>query len=226
MCHCHQKTNFTTNRQVQSDYWRNTKAFGQRRVCGKYINPWASLFKSQFCWLEKHGSSSPSPKSTDFGAQQGAGMPDALNQWVCWELGLCIFIPSRVLGHSRGPEWGGEGSLGDWPGSPSCPTVPAFSGNTLCFSPQVAAESLPPSDWVQVPKSIGEQGKNVQAAGAAGPLEGLGPSPSWALASNSPRGWPRHTWAQGPERTNQGHEAGVRQSWGQNVGLWTPSLSS
>lgn len=72
--------------QQASAIWRNTKAFGQRRVCGKYINPWASLFKSQFSRLEKHGFSSPSTKSTDFGAQQGAGMPDALNQWVCWEL--------------------------------------------------------------------------------------------------------------------------------------------
>ena len=47
------------------------------------------------------------------------------------ELGLCIFVPSRILGPSRGPEWGGEGSLGDWPGSPYCPPVPALSGTQL-----------------------------------------------------------------------------------------------
>lgn len=61
---------------------------------------------------------------------------------------------------------------------PHCPCIQWHTADhPLCFSPQVAAESLPPSDRVQVPKSIGEQGKNVQVAGAAEPLKGLGPSP-------------------------------------------------
>ena len=55
VCHCHQKIkSFTTIRQVQFGYGKNTKASGQMRVCEKHTNPWANLFKSQFAWLEKH----------------------------------------------------------------------------------------------------------------------------------------------------------------------------
>ena len=52
-------------------------------------------------------------------------------------------------------------------------TVPVFSGRKLCLSPQLAAESLPQPDRVQVPKNIGEQGKNVPVAGVTRPLKGL-----------------------------------------------------
>lgn len=88
----------------------------------------------------------PLPKSTESDwVQQGAGMPDALNQRVCWELGHCIFILSRILRQSRVPGWGEKSSLGDRPGQRPrsgflcCLTVPTFRGTQLT----VLCASLP-----------------------------------------------------------------------------------
>ena len=53
---------------------------------------------------KSHGVSSPSSSSIEF----GAGLSDALNQGVCWEMGVCMLIPFRILEHRRGQD--GEGS--------------------------------------------------------------------------------------------------------------------
>ena len=74
-----------------------------------------------------HGVSNPSSKSIEF----GAGLSDALNQGVCWEMGVCMLIPFRILEHSRGQD--GVGS------SPRLET-----GLTLPAAP-LSLHSVPPS---------------------------------------------------------------------------------
>ena len=75
---------------------------------------------------KSHGVSNPSSKSIEF----GTGLSDALNHGVCWEMGVCMLIPFRILEHSRGQ---------DGVGSPLLET-----GLTLPAAP-LSLHSVPPS---------------------------------------------------------------------------------
>ena len=91
-------------------FWLKKSVWTMYKSSDTYLFVRVSLIRS-ICILK------PLPKSTESDwVQQGAGMPDALNQRVCWELGHCIFILSRILRQSRVPGWGEKSSLGDRPG--------------------------------------------------------------------------------------------------------------